>query len=65
STGPTEYNQRLSERRAEKVKSLLIDKGIAEDRLNTLGEGEKMPTASNTTKEGRAANRRIEVELGQ
>jgi OOP family OmpA-OmpF porin len=65
STGPTEYNQRLSERRAERVKSLLINKGIAEDRLNTLGEGEKMPIVSNKTKKGRAENRRIEVELCQ
>lgn len=65
STGPTEYNQKLSERRAEKVKSLLTDKGIRENRLSTRGEGEKMPIATNKTKEGRAANRRIEVDLRQ
>lgn len=65
STGPTAYNQKLSERRAEKVKSLLIDKGIAKDRLSTQGEGEKMPIATNKTREGRAENRRIEVELCQ
>lgn len=57
------YNQKLSEKRANKVKSMLVEQGVAEDRLTASGEGEKMPVASNKTKEGRAENRRIEVEL--
>jgi OOP family OmpA-OmpF porin len=63
STGTTQYNQKLSERRADKVKSLLIEQGIDENRLSTVGEGETMPIATNATKEGRAQNRRIEVDL--
>ncbi|MDD5212756.1 MAG: OmpA family protein [Sulfuricurvum sp.] len=63
STGSDKYNQTLSEKRAEKVKTMLIDQGIASDRLTTNGEGEKNPAASNKTKQGRAENRRIEVEL--
>lgn len=63
STASDKYNQKLSERRANIVKAVLLDQGIAADRLKTRGEGEKMPVASNTTKQGRAENRRIEVEL--
>ena len=63
STGPTEYNQKLSERRAMKAQSLLIERGIAADRLSIRGEGENMPIATNKTKAGRAENRRIEVDL--
>lgn len=63
STGSDKHNQTLSEKRAEIVKSMLIDQGIAANRLTTSGEGEKMPVASNKTKQGRAENRRIEVEL--
>ncbi|MBN2870536.1 MAG: OmpA family protein [Campylobacterales bacterium] len=63
STGSEAYNQKLSERRAEKVKEMLIADGIDEDRLFTDGEGETMPVASNETEEGRAENRRIEIEL--
>ncbi|MDP3267190.1 MAG: OmpA family protein, partial [Sulfuricurvum sp.] len=49
--------------RAETVKTMLIDQDVAADRLTASGEGEKMPVASNKTKQGRAENRRIEVEL--
>lgn len=63
STASDKYNQKLSERRAEKVKAMLIEQGIAAERLTSSGEGEKMPVASNATKEGRAENRRIEVDL--
>ncbi|HQS66678.1 MAG TPA: OmpA family protein [Sulfuricurvum sp.] len=63
STASNQYNQVLSEKRAEKVKGMLIDQGVASNRLTASGKGETMPTASNKTKQGRAENRRIEVEL--
>jgi len=63
STASDTYNQKLSEKRAEMVKAMLIKDGVAADRLTSEGMGEKMPVASNKTKEGRAENRRIEVEL--
>jgi OOP family OmpA-OmpF porin len=54
-----EYNQKLSEERAETVRNYLISKGIAENRLTTIGYGKSNPVADNTTAEGRAMNRRI------
>jgi OOP family OmpA-OmpF porin len=63
STASDQYNQKLSEKRAQTVKALLIDQGIEASRLSASGEGEKMPVASNKTKQGRAENRRIEIEL--
>lgn len=63
STASDAYNQKLSEKRAAKVKSMLIEDGVDSSRLTSEGMGEKMPIASNKTKEGRAENRRIEVEL--
>jgi len=63
STASDKYNQTLSEERANIVKAMLIDQGIASDRLTASGEGEKIPVASNKTKQGRAENRRIEVKL--
>lgn len=63
STASDAYNQKLSEKRAKKVKAMLIEQGIAESRLKAEGAGEKMPIATNTTKEGRAENRRIEADL--
>lgn len=63
STASDAYNQKLSEKRAEKVKSMLVENGIDASRLSASGKGESMPVASNKTKSGRAENRRIEVEL--
>lgn len=63
STGSDKHNQKLSEKRAAKVKSMLIENGVDASRLTSEGMGEKMPVASNKTKAGRAENRRIEVEL--
>ncbi|MHB9039171.1 MAG: OmpA family protein [Melioribacteraceae bacterium] len=54
-----EYNQKLSEERAQTVKNYLVSKGIAENRLTTIGFGKSNPIADNTTEEGRAMNRRI------
>ncbi len=61
--GSESYNRRLSERRAEKIRQLLIDRGIEAERIETYGMGENNPIAENSTAEGRAANRRAEVKL--
>jgi OOP family OmpA-OmpF porin len=62
--GTEDYNQDLSEQRAESVKAYLVDKfGIAGSRLTTRGYGESRPLASNETKEGRMQNRRVLAEI--
>jgi len=61
--GSDDYNQKLSERRANSVRSYLMSKGISSNRLFALGEGEAMPVASNETEEGRAKNRRVEFAI--
>ncbi|MFZ9545145.1 MAG: outer membrane protein OmpA [Hylemonella sp.] len=61
--GTDAYNQKLSVRRSEAVKAYLISKGIDKNRIYTEGKGEKQPVADNRTKEGRAKNRRVEVEV--
>ena len=63
STGSTEYNQRLSERRARSVQSSLMNMGINRARINTRGYGEASPAADNTTVAGRQMNRRVEIVL--
>lgn len=63
STGPAAYNQKLSEKRASDAAMYLQNKGISADRITTSGMGETAPVADNSTKEGRAANRRVEVEI--
>jgi len=62
-TGTRAYNQRLSERRAEAVKAYLVGKGISAERIFTEGKGETQPVADNRTREGRAQNRRVEIEV--
>lgn len=62
-TGPAAYNQKLSERRAEAVKAYLISKGIPAGKIYTEGKGETQPVADNKTRDGRAQNRRVELEL--
>jgi OOP family OmpA-OmpF porin len=63
SIGSDAYNQRLSVRRAESVKSYLVSKGVEPNRIYTEGKGEKQPVASNKTKDGRQKNRRVEIEV--
>jgi OOP family OmpA-OmpF porin len=63
SVGSDTYNQKLSVRRSEAVKSYLVSKGIEKNRVYTEGKGEKQPVADNKTAEGRAKNRRVEIEV--
>ena len=63
STGSDAYNQRLSVRRAESVKAYLVSKGVEANRVYTEGKGEKQPVADNKTRDGRAKNRRVEIEV--
>jgi OOP family OmpA-OmpF porin len=63
SKGTTEYNQKLSERRANAVMEYLILRGAARDRLKAVGYGASDPVASNNTDEGRAQNRRVQINI--
>jgi OOP family OmpA-OmpF porin len=63
SVGSDAYNQKLSIRRSEAVKAYLVSKGVEPNRVYTEGKGEKQPVADNKTAEGRAKNRRTEIEV--
>lgn len=63
STGSFEYNQQLSERRARSVASYFIQQQVPAGRLRSTGYGPRYPVASNDTEEGRARNRRVEIDL--
>ena len=63
SVGSDAYNQKLSVARSEAVKAYLVSKGIEKNRVYTEGKGEKQPVADNKTVEGRAKNRRVEIEV--
>nr|WP_314539965.1 OmpA family protein [uncultured Massilia sp.] len=63
SVGTDAYNQKLSVRRAEAVKAYLQGKGVESSRIYTEGKGESQPVADNKTAEGRAKNRRVEIEV--
>ena len=63
SVGADAYNQKLSVRRSEAVKAYLVSKGVEKNRVYTEGKGEKQPVADNKTAEGRAKNRRVEIEV--
>jgi OmpA-OmpF porin, OOP family len=61
--GSVAYNNKLSLRRAGAVKAYLVSKGIEANRIYTEGKGKSQPIADNKTKEGRAKNRRVEIEV--
>jgi outer membrane protein OmpA-like peptidoglycan-associated protein len=61
SVGSADYNQRLSENRADSVRTYLVGQGIASSSVGTTGFGETMPVASNDTPAGRQQNRRVEL----
>ncbi len=63
--GSESYNLSLSEKRAESVKSYLVNQGIDADRISTEGLGYEFPVASNDSNEGRQQNRRVEIILPQ
>jgi outer membrane protein OmpA-like peptidoglycan-associated protein len=61
--GGADFNKQLSQRRASAVARYLMSKGVTEPRIMTAGGGEDHPIASNSTEQGRATNRRVEVTL--
>jgi outer membrane protein OmpA-like peptidoglycan-associated protein len=62
-TGSDAYNMGLSKRRAEAVRNFLVSRGIAANRIKVAWKGESEPIAPNTTKEGQAQNRRVEITI--
>jgi len=63
STGSPDYNQALSERRAQSVATYLTSQGVKQQRLIVVGDGENHPVASNDTSDGRQQNRRVELTI--
>jgi outer membrane protein OmpA-like peptidoglycan-associated protein len=63
--GSDDYNQRLSEHRAEAVRDALTDAGVASDRIRTRGLGKSSPVADNVSATGRQQNRRVEVVISE
>ena len=61
--GEASYNLSLSEKRANSVRDYLIAKGVAANRMKVKGFGETQPIADNSTREGRAENRRVELKV--
>lgn len=62
-SGDAAFNQQLSEKRAEAVKAELVKNGANPDKITTIGYGENNPIADNSTREGRAKNRRVEISV--
>ncbi len=63
--GAIPYNQTLSEKRAGAVYDYLVRKGVSPGRMRTVGYGKTRPIADNSTEEGRAMNRRVEIKIAQ
>ncbi|MFC1837620.1 OmpA family protein [Thermodesulfobacteriota bacterium] len=63
STGSESYNLELSQRRADAVKNLIVQRGVSATRVETMPYGESMPIADNNTEAGRAMNRRVEIKV--
>ncbi|MFH2045935.1 MAG: OmpA family protein [Pseudomonadota bacterium] len=63
STGAPDYNQTLSQRRADSVKNALVSRGVSASRMSTIGYGENKSIASNGTEAGRQKNRRVEIRI--
>ena len=63
SSGDLEMNRALSERRAEAVRAALVERGVAPGQLAAEGVGYLAPLTANSTEEGRAINRRVELVL--
>jgi outer membrane protein OmpA-like peptidoglycan-associated protein len=63
STGTSEYNQKLSESRADAVRDMLMRDGVPASRLSSKGYGESAPIADNSTPDGRQLNRRVQLEI--
>ncbi len=61
--GAGDYNQSLSEKRADRVRTFMISEGVAPARITAIGYGESLPVATNSTESGRGQNRRVEVEI--
>lgn len=63
STGSFEYNQQLSEKRAQSVAQYMLNNNVAQGRVHTTGYGPRFPIASNDNEQGRQQNRRVEIDL--
>ena len=63
STGSDEYNKQLSLKRADAVAQVLLSRGVKSEQIATAGAGELQPVADNTTAEGRAQNRRVQLHI--
>jgi outer membrane protein OmpA-like peptidoglycan-associated protein len=63
STGSRSYNMVLSQRRADSVKNLIVQRGVSLTRIETMPYGESMPIADNSTETGRSMNRRVEIKI--
>jgi outer membrane protein OmpA-like peptidoglycan-associated protein len=64
-SGSEAQNEQLSKKRAQAVANYLMERDIDDDRIQVVGHGESRPMADNDTPEGRSANRRVEIVLGE
>jgi outer membrane protein OmpA-like peptidoglycan-associated protein len=62
-SGSDSLNEALSRKRADSVRTVLVSRGVREEQITVVGNGETKPIADNNTKEGRAKNRRVELHI--